>query len=101
MPIILAFAFSLHGSQQFGVAPDKLKHFFLSAFVQSTSYSALRLVRVEHDAALIGASGVTVSVGVAKEVLDHRAGGRFDRLDLFWDVAGGATAAVMLEHARP
>jgi uncharacterized protein YfiM (DUF2279 family) len=100
MEIILAFALSLHAPPQVSVGPDKLKHFFLSAFVQSTSYSALRLGGVEHDGALVTASVVTVAVGITKEVHDARSGRRFDVRDLLWDVAGAAAATAVLEKSH-
>jgi uncharacterized protein YfiM (DUF2279 family) len=100
MGVVLAFALSLHAPPHAQVAPDKVKHFLLSAFVQSASYSALRLGGVEHDGALVGASAATVAVGIGKETRDSRAGGRFDVRDLAWDLAGGAAAAVVLDHSR-
>jgi uncharacterized protein YfiM (DUF2279 family) len=100
MGVVLAFALSLHAPPQMTIRPDKLKHFFLSAFVQSVSYSALRIGGLEHDGALVGASAATVAVGIGKEVRDSRAGGRFDVRDLAWDLAGGATAAAVLEQSR-
>ena len=100
MGVVLAFALSLNQPADGPIGADKLKHFFLSAFVQSASYSALRLSGVEHDAALWGASGVTVGVGIAKEVNDARRGGRFDIGDLAWDFAGGAAAGVVLAQSR-
>ena len=100
MEVVLAFALSLHAPSPFSVAPDKVKHFFLSAFVQSASYSALRLGGVDHDGALVTAGAATVAVGIAKEVHDGRSGRRFDVRDLLWDVAGGAAAAAVLEQSR-
>ena len=100
MGVVLAFALSLHAPAQGGPGADKLKHFFLSAFVQSASYATLRLSGVEHDRALWGASGVTVGVGIAKEVNDARRGGRFDVGDLAWDFAGGAAAGVVLAQSH-
>jgi uncharacterized protein YfiM (DUF2279 family) len=100
MGVVLAFALSLHGAPGRQIAPDKVKHFFLSAFVESASYSALRLGGVEHDAALVGASSATIAVGIGKEVSDARSGGRFDVRDLAWGLAGGAAAAVVLERSR-
>lgn len=100
MTIILAFALSFHGADRLGVGPDKIKHFFLSAFTQSTAYSAARLVRIGHDDALVAASIVTLGVGVGKEVADARAGRRFDVADLAWDIAGGVAASVVLEQTR-
>lgn len=101
MTIILAFALSFNGSDRIGVAPDKIKHFFLSAFTQSAAYSAARFVRLEHDDALVAASVVTLGAGVGKEVADQRAGRRFDMADLAWDIAGGAAASVVLAQTRP
>lgn len=100
MNVVLAFALSLNAPPQIGIAPDKVKHFFLSAFVQSVSYSGLRLARVDHDPAMIAASAVTVTVGLGKEVFDARAGRPFDLGDLAWDLAGGAAAAALLEQSR-
>jgi uncharacterized protein YfiM (DUF2279 family) len=100
MGVVLAFALSLHAPPRLTIAPDKLKHFFLSAFVQSASYSALRLSGVEHDGALVTASAATVAVGLAKEVHDARSGGRFDGRDLVWDLLGAAAAAAVLEQSH-
>lgn len=100
MGVVLAFALSLHGPPRPQIAPDKVKHFFLSALVQSVSYSTLRIAGVEHDRALVGASAATIAAGIAKEVHDSRRGGRFDVRDLVWDLAGGAAAAVVLEQSR-
>jgi uncharacterized protein YfiM (DUF2279 family) len=100
MGVVLAFALSLHAPPRIQVEPDKVKHFFLSAFVQSTSYSVLRIGGVRHDQALIGAGAVAVAAGIGKEVRDSRAGGRFDVGDFMWDLAGAAAAAAVLEHSR-
>ncbi|MGQ0713523.1 MAG: DUF2279 domain-containing protein [Gemmatimonadaceae bacterium] len=101
MGVVIALALSLNGRPQLSIAPDKLKHFFMSAFVQSASYSALRLTRVEHNTAMVAASAVTFSVGLGKEIYDARAGRTFDVRDLAWDIAGGAAAAALLEQSRP
>ncbi len=100
MGVVLAFALSLHGQPDMKIGPDKVKHFFLSAFVQSASYAALRLGGVQHGSALAGASVVTVAVGIGKEARDARVGRRFDPHDLAWDLAGGAAAAVLLAQSR-
>jgi putative lipoprotein len=99
----LVFAISLHaaasgGDRWFGV--DKAKHFFISAFVESVTYSALRAVNVRHDPALIAASTLTLGVGFGKEIHDHRSYGLFSVKDLGWDVAGNAAAATVLSHTR-
>lgn len=80
--------------------PDKIKHFFLSAFVQSVSYSILRATNADHQSSLMGASAATGAVGVWKELRDSRSGGTFSVRDLVWDAAGAGTATVFLAHSR-
>ncbi len=100
MEVVLAFALSLHAPPRLSVAPDKVKHFFLSAFVQSASYSALRLSGIEHDGALVTASAATLAVGIGKEVHDARSGGRFSAGDLVWNLVGAGAAAAVLERSH-
>ena len=78
--------------------PDKVKHFFLSAFIQSVAYSALRAGRVEHGTALAGASITAAGFGVGKELHDWRARREFSARDLLWDAAGAASAAAVMTH---
>ncbi len=81
----------------FGI--DKIKHFFMSAFIESVSYSALQAAHVKRRPALAGAIGVTATFGVAREIHDkRRAGNRFSYRDLTWDALGIGTGAVMLTH---
>ena len=96
--LVLVLALHASGDRWFGA--DKLQHFFLSAFVQSVSYAALRTADVPHDRALVAASAMTLGVGVAKEVHDHRAGRAFSVRDLTWDAAGIGAATLVLSHAR-
>jgi uncharacterized protein YfiM (DUF2279 family) len=76
--------------------PDRVKHFFLSFFVQSASYSVARGVGLGREAALVPASAATAAVGVSKELWDRRRGTGFDRRDLVWDALGAGTATVLL-----
>ena len=79
----------------FGI--DKIKHFFISAFIESVSYSALQAARVNHRTALTGAIGVTASFGVARELHDKRKpGNRFSYRDLTWDTIGAGAGVVLL-----
>lgn len=95
----LVLAFGLHaGDHWFGA--DKVKHFFMSAFVESVSYSALRAVNVRHDPALYTAAGLTLGVGIGKELHDHHSYGQFSVKDLSWDIAGGGAAAALLAHTK-
>jgi putative lipoprotein len=101
----LLLVFSLHG----GPAPpgraadawltrDKAQHFFLSAFAQSLGYGALRGAGASHGAALAGASVVTASLGVGKELRDRRVKGEFSLRDLTWDAAGAGSMTLLLTH---
>jgi putative lipoprotein len=79
----------------FGI--DKIKHFFISAFVESVTYSALQAARVKRRPALTGAIGVTASIGVAREIHDKRKpGNRFSYRDLTWDALGIGAGAVLV-----
>ncbi len=81
----------------FGI--DKIKHFFISAFIESVSYSALQAAHVKRRPALAGAIGVSAAFGVARELHDRRTPGKsFSYRDLTWDALGITTGAVMLSH---
>ena len=81
----------------FGI--DKIKHFFLSAFIESVSYSALQAAHVKRRPALAGAIGVTAAFGIAREIQNKRTPGNwFSYRDLTWDAIGIAAAAPMLAH---
>jgi uncharacterized protein YfiM (DUF2279 family) len=81
----------------FGI--DKIKHFFISAFIESVSYSALQAARVDRRPAMAGAIGVSAAFGVARELHDKRTpGNHFSYRDLTWDAVGIGAGAVMLKH---
>ena len=82
------------GDAWFG--PDKLQHFFASAFVQSFGYGVLRRAGADNGQALAGASLVTLTAGVGKELVDRRVRREFSVRDLAWDVAGAGSASVLL-----
>lgn len=79
---------------------DKVKHFFMTAFVQSVSYSTLRLTNADHRSSMIGASAVSAGFGIGKELFDRRRGGVFSTRDLVWNAAGGVSASVLLSRTR-
>lgn len=81
----------------FGI--DKIKHFFISAFIESVSYSALQAAGANYRTARNGAIGVSAAVGVAREVHDRRTpGNRFSYKDLAWDALGIGAGAIVLRH---
>ncbi len=83
----------------FGI--DKIKHFFMSAFIESVTYSALQAAHVNRRPALAGAIGVSAAFGVGREIHDKRTpGNRFSYRDLTWDALGIGVGAAMLSHTR-
>jgi uncharacterized protein YfiM (DUF2279 family) len=74
-----------HTDAWFGV--DKIKHFFMSAFIQSFSYSALQAMHVRHSSAMAGSIGITIGLGIGREIHDKRTPGNiFSVRDLTWDL---------------
>lgn len=81
----------------FGI--DKIKHFFISAFIESVSYSALQAAKVNPRPAMAGAIGVSAAFGVGRELHDKRTpGNHFSYRDLTWDALGIGAGAVMLKR---
>jgi hypothetical protein len=76
----------------FGVAPDRLQHFSL-AFASGL---AIGLVTEEPAAA----GGGSLALGIGKELLDVRRGGRFDGIDLLADVLGAGLALLVTAALR-
>lgn len=81
----------------FGI--DKIKHFFMSAFIESVSYSALQAAHVNHRTAMTGAIGITVGFGIGREIHDYRnPKNHFSPKDLTWDALGAGAGVVLLSH---
>ena len=78
---------------------DKIRHFFMSAFVHSVAFSATRMVADRSTSRWV-AGGAVVAAGVLKERSDRRAGGPFSRKDLVWNAAGGLASAALMNGAR-
>jgi putative lipoprotein len=86
-----------HPDAWFGI--DKIKHFFMSAFIESVSYSLLQASGVHHRPAMTGAIGITLGLGLARELHDRRVPGNlFSVRDLTWDAIGTGAGAVLLSH---
>jgi uncharacterized protein YfiM (DUF2279 family) len=87
------------GFRWFGA--DRVKHFFLSFFVQSASYGVARAANAGNGPALAAASGVTAAAAVSKELWDRKHGRGFDVGDLLWDGLGaGAASALLVRTVR-
>ena len=82
------------------IGTDKVKHFFMSAFVQSAAFSAARAAGASHASAQAIGGVTTGALGFAREVHDKRVGKIFSVKDLAWDAAGGVSAAALLRRTR-
>ena len=75
---------------------DKIKHFFLSAFATSVSYSALQAAGADRRTAMTGAIGASIGLGISRELYNLRTTRAFSFKDLTWDAIGTGAAATML-----
>jgi uncharacterized protein YfiM (DUF2279 family) len=100
--MISGFALLAIVAMQDGPLPgrDKVKHFLMSAFIQSVSFSVARVAAVDRPDAQIAAGAVTMSIGILKEVHDRRVGRPFSVGDLAFDAAGALAAAAILNGTR-
>jgi uncharacterized protein YfiM (DUF2279 family) len=101
----LVLVFALHfGPEHPGgdswFAADKAKHFFTAAFVQTLSFGGLRATGLHRNASLVGATTVSSSVSIGKELHDRSSGGVFSLKDLAWDAAGIGAATALLRRTE-
>lgn len=97
----LMFVVLLQGARDPFFGADKVKHFFLSAFVQSIAYSVTQVTtRGSRSSVLLSASAATAAVGIGKELRDYRGRGEFSVRDLVWDGAGAGAATLILLRTR-
>jgi uncharacterized protein YfiM (DUF2279 family) len=83
------------------IGTDKVKHFVLSALIQSFAYSVTQVTtKADRSSLLLSASVATAAAGLGKEMRDHRSYGHFSVRDLVWDAAGAGTASLMLARTR-
>lgn len=82
------------------VGVDKVKHFLMSAFIQSAAFSVGRLAKMSRSNAQVVGGVSSVAFGVGKEILDRRRSKQFSVKDLVWDGAGALTAASLLNGTR-
>ena len=83
------------------IGADKVKHFFMSALVQSMAYSVAQVTtRAPRSSLLLSASVASAAVGIGKEMHDRGSYGLFSVRDLAWDAAGAGAASLMLSHTR-
>jgi putative lipoprotein len=79
---------------------DKVKHFLMSAFIESLTFSGLQAAGAHRNASFAGAIGATAAFGIGKEIHDKQRGEPFSLHDIAWDAAGGGSAFLMLRHTQ-
>lgn len=77
--------------------PDERRHFGLSAALSLTGYGLTSLVTDDDQRGwrLLGGAGLSLSLGVAKEVWDALGHGDPSWGDLGWDLAGTAVGVLL------
>jgi putative lipoprotein len=83
------------------LAKDKLYHFTASAVIQSAGHSVLRANGHAYRDAAWTAAGITMGLGVAKELWDRSDGRYVSWRDLGADAAGTGTGAILMRQAAP
>ena len=79
---------------------DKLKHFFMSAFIESLTFGGLQAIGANRCTAFAGAITTTAGFAIGKEMYDRKSYGLFSYRDLTWDAAGAGAAIVMLKSTQ-
>jgi putative lipoprotein len=98
---IVALIALLHGPPvRYWLGADKLKHFFMSALIQSATFSAARATGLGKSRSQIAGGVSVVGFGLGKEFHDRRAKKPFSVEDLAWDAAGAVAAAALLNRTR-
>jgi putative lipoprotein len=82
-------------------AKDKFYHFTASALIQSVGHSVLRANGHAYRDAAWTAAGITLGLGVAKELWDRHDGRYVSWRDLGADAAGTGTGAVLVRQVAP
>ena len=96
--VFTVHSLSLGGDSWFGA--DKVKHFFLGAFIQSAAFGGLRATGLGKGASIAGASATTFGLSVGKELRDLSGKGTPSLRDLAWGLAGGAVISPLLLRTK-
>lgn len=97
--VAIIFAVGAPASAQPGgdtwLGPDKAMHFGLSAGISAGGYAVGAVFWEDYPPRLLLGAGITLSLGIAKELFDLTGAGDASWKDLAWDVIGLATGLVV------
>ena len=82
------------------LGPDKVKHFFMSAFIESVGFSGMQTVGASRGLSLGAATAVTAAAGVGREIHDKITKNLFSFGDLTWDAIGTGAALLLISHTQ-
>ncbi len=82
------------------LGPDKVKHFLLSAFIESVGFSGMQVIGANRSTSLAAATAVTAAAGLTRELHDRRTKGLFSLGDLTWDALGAGAALLVIQHSE-
>ncbi|HEX7344678.1 MAG TPA: hypothetical protein VF398_10455 [bacterium] len=77
------------------ISPDKFDHLLLSAMLSSSAYLQLKVHHNEPNAALLSSMGLTLTLGVGKELYDVIHPGHPSWKDLAADAVGALLGALV------
>jgi hypothetical protein len=77
-----------------------VKHFFMSAFIESMTFSGLQAAGASRNTAFAGAIGTTAAFGIGREIHDKKTKGLFSLGDLTWDAVGAGSAGLVLRKTQ-
>ena len=82
------------------LGPDKVKHFFMSAFIESVGFAGMEAVGANRGASIVTAAAVTAAAGIGREVHDKITKKLFSLGDLAWDGVGIGSALLLISHTQ-
>jgi uncharacterized protein YfiM (DUF2279 family) len=98
--VVIAFSLQALGGADPWVSRDKIQHFFLGAFIQSAAFGIADATGAGKSASLAGASAVSLSAVLAKEIRDRNGRGTPSAKDAIWGLAGAAAISPVLARTK-
>jgi hypothetical protein len=82
------------------LGPDKVKHFFISAFIESVGFAGMEAAGANRSPSIVAATAVGAAAGIAREIHDKITKKLFSFGDLAWDGVGIASALLLISHTQ-
>jgi uncharacterized protein YfiM (DUF2279 family) len=79
---------------------DKVKHFFISGFVESMTFAGLQAAGANRSPARTAAISATAIVSLGREIHDRKTKGLFSFRDLLWDTIGATAGLILINKTQ-